>query len=51
LNHPARSAKEWYNYPKVDDPGDLVSACYTESDITERPKQADDQDVFVNETV
>jgi hypothetical protein len=41
---------EWYNYLKADDPADRVSACYTaESDITERPKQTDDQDV--NETV
>jgi hypothetical protein len=42
---------EWYNYLKADDPGDRVSACYTaESDITERPKQTDNQDVSINET-
>jgi hypothetical protein len=33
---------EYYEYPRVNDPSDRVSDCYTDSEANKRPKLTDD---------
>lgn len=44
---------ELYIYSKVNDPGDRVSDCYSDSEETKRPQLTvtDDQEGFVNDDV